>query len=271
MNARFLPKYRAAFGICALFVALAALGRALAPYDPHRLDLRASFAAPSTAHWLGTADNGVDLLSALLYGAQRSAIVALSTVALSLSVGVLIGVVAAVRGGTLDFVLMTVADWVQSFPGLVLNVAIFATVKDPNLWHLVGALSLHGWVLFARLARAEALTIRSTTFIEAAHALGIPGWRVWLFHFIPNLAAPQLVQASNAVGHVIIAESTLSFLGVGPSSSLSWGLLLDQGLGVLLVHPHITLITAGLIAVVALAFNVAGDGLRKTWLLSSGS
>jgi peptide/nickel transport system permease protein len=248
------------------FAFLAFFGASLAPYSPHAHNLLRAFAAPSSAHWFGTADNGVDIFSFMLYGAQRSGFVAFFSVGISLGVGAVLGMIAALKEGAIETIIRTLADWVQSFPALILNVAMLSIVRKPSAWHVIAALSFHGWPMFARLAYAQVLSLRSSLFIEAARALALPPWRIGLFHFVPNLAAPLLVQAAAGLGHAVVAESTLSFFGVGGSETPSWGTLLDQGLGVMLVYPHLMLISAGAIAFVALCFNLVGDELRLRWL-----
>tara|TARA_B100001750_G_scaffold246103_1_gene267451 strand:+ start:963 stop:1757 length:795 start_codon:yes stop_codon:yes gene_type:complete len=248
-----------------VLVALFALAALVGPWlaaDPGALDLDHQFELPSAAHLLGTADNGVDLLSAMLLGARLAATVALVVVGLSVSVGTLLGAWAGLRGGTFDLVLGGVMDLVQSFPGIVLNIAILALVAEPSLWHLIVALAVPGWVLYARLARAEALALRDREFVQAARVLGVPPRRILLRHILPNLAGPILIQATSAFGGVVLAESTLSFLGLGPATHVSWGALLDQGSGVLLRFPHVALVAGGAIALTVLGFNLTGDWLR---------
>lgn len=248
--------------IAATFFLMALVGPWIAPYAPRAIDLHHQYELPSARHWLGTGDNGVDLLSVLLHGARLAAEVALLTVGISLLVGVLWGTYAGLRGGYADHAVMGLADLVQAFPGIVLNIAILALVAEPGLWHLVLALSAPGWVLYARVARAQALTLRERDFVTAARALGYGRRRVVLRHVLPNLAGPLVVQATGGLGAAILAESTLSFLGLGPGTGVSWGALLDQGSAVLLRFPHVALLAGGVIAATVLGFNLAGDWLR---------
>jgi peptide/nickel transport system permease protein len=255
---------RPAFGVVVVFAfgALALLGPSLAPYAPDAIDLDHAWASPSARHLLGTADNGVDVWSVILHGARLAGTVALGSVGVALLVGTPLGTLAGYRGGRIDHVVTGLADLVQAFPAIVLNIAILALTARPGVVHVVVALAATGWVLFARLARAQALVLRETEFVNAARALGASEARVLARHVVPNLAGPLLVQASAAFGGAILAESTLSFLGLGPGVGASWGALLDQGSAVLLRFPHVALIAGGTIALTVLGFNLAGDWLR---------
>ena len=253
-----------AFGVASVLalLVLTVIGPIIAPYSPLHIDLAHEFELPSARHWLGTTDNGVDVLSALLYGARLSGVVALATVSVSLLVGGALGAYAGYRGGRVDMWVTGLCDLVQAFPSIVLNVAVLALTAEPGVWHLVLALIAHGWVLFARVARANALVLRQAEFVQAARALGLSELRVLARHVVPNLAGPLVVQATAALGGAVLAESTLSFLGLGPGASTSWGALLDQGSAVLLRFPHVALIAGGTIALTVYAANRAGDYLR---------
>jgi peptide/nickel transport system permease protein len=174
----------------------------------------------------------------------------------------LLGALAGLRGGLLDTLVMGLCDLLQAFPAVLLNIAILALVARPGVGHMVLSLSISGWVLYARLSRVEALALREREFVLAARALGARESRVLLRHLVPNLIGPLLVQATAGLGGVILMESTLSFLGLGPSDRISWGALLDQGSSVLLRFPHVALLSGGAIAWVVLCMNLAGDALR---------
>jgi peptide/nickel transport system permease protein len=251
-------------GVCVVLVfgVLALLGPALAPYAPAAIDLRAEYTLPSALHWLGTADNGVDVLSVLLHGARLAGEVALWSVGLSVLVGTALGALAGYRGGRTDYLVSGLADVVQAFPGIVLNVAILALVARPGVLHVVLALSASGWVLFARIARAQAMLLRETEFVGAARLLGASELHILVRHVAPNMLGPLVVQATAALGGAVLAESTLSFLGLGPGAAASWGALLDQGSAVLLRFPHVALIAGSTIAITVLGFNLAGDYAR---------
>jgi peptide/nickel transport system permease protein len=261
------PRGTELFGVLSVagFLLLALCGPWLAPYSVLAIDLAHEFALPSARHWLGTGDNGVDILSTLLHGARLSGVVAVGTVGASLLIGASLGTFAGYRGGRVDHFVTGLCDVVQAFPSIVLNVAVLALTARPGILHLLLALIVHGWVLFARVARANALVLRNAEFVQAARALGVSELRVLLRHLLPNLAGPLVVQATAALGGAVLAESTLSFLGLGPGAAASWGALLDQGSAVLLRFPHVALIAGGTIALNVYGANRAGDFLRD-WL-----
>lgn len=248
--------------VVAVFFAVAIAGPVVAPHDPLAIDLAHQYEPPSWEHPFGTGDNGIDILSAILHGARLAAVVGLLVVGISLFAGTLLGAVAGYRGRLSDHAVTGVADLVQAFPAIVLNIAILALVEKPGLEHLVIALVVSGWVLYARVARAQTLSLRERDFVIAARALGMPEHRIVWRHVIPNLAGPLVVQATAGLGAAILAESTLSFLGLGPGKSVSWGALLDQGSAVLLRFPHVALFAGGAISITVLGFNLAGDWLR---------
>lgn len=247
---------------CLAFFLLAALGPLVIGTSPEALDLAHAYALPSPAHWLGTTDNGVDLLSALVQGARLAAVISVSVVGISCIGGGLLGAIAGLFGGRIDACIIGLADLLQAFPAVLLNIALLSLVARPGVFHVVLSLSVTGWVLYARLARAEALSLREREFVQAARALGFSERRVLLRHVVPNLLSPLVVQATAGFGGAILMESTLSFLGLGPARAVSWGALLDQGSAVLLRFPHVALLVGAAIAATVLAFNLAGDWVR---------
>lgn len=255
---------RIPFGILLViaFFALAIFGPDLAPYDPLAIDLEHEFEGPSRLHPLGTGDNGIDILSALLYGARLAGIVSLVVVGVSVALGTALGAWAGYRGMLTDHVVTGIADLVQAFPAIVLNIAILALVAEPGLTHLIVALAANGWVIYTRISRAETLALKDREFVQAARALGMSTPRIIGRHILPNLFGPLVIQATSGMGVVILAESTLSFLGLGPGKAVSWGALLDQGSSVLLRFPHVALFAGSAIALTVLGFNLAGDWLR---------
>jgi peptide/nickel transport system permease protein len=248
--------------VVCVFVLIAVAGPWLAPQSPWAIDLDAQYQSPSASHLFGTGDNGVDVLSVLLYGARLSGLTALCSVLLSLLVGATLGALAGYRGGNTDHVVTGLADLVQAFPAVVLNIAILALVARPGILHVIIALSANGWVLFARLARAQTLLLRESEFVGAARLLGASETHILVHHIAPNALGPLCVQATSALGSAVLAEATLSFLGLGPGAAVSWGALLDQGSAVLLRFPHVALTAGGTIALTVLGFNLAGDFLR---------
>jgi peptide/nickel transport system permease protein len=243
-----------------VFVALFA--SALAPYDPNALHLPEQFTPPSRAHWLGTANNGIDVLSQMLFGARVSLLVAISAVSISLCVGSTLGALAGYAGGWLDEGLMRFVDVLLAFPGILL--AIFITsVLGPSLWNVIFALCFSGWTGYARLVRGQVQALREREFVQAARALGASPARIVFVHLLPNVAGPLLVQATFGLPGAILAEASLSFLGLGvPPGTPSWGALADEGCQYLLKAPHVALFPGLAIALTVLGFNFLGDALR---------
>lgn len=249
--------------VCVLFLLVASIGPLFVSTSPETIDLAHAYELPGRLHWLGTADNGVDLAAALVHGARLAALISLSVVALSLSLGGALGALAGLRGGKFETAVMALCDLLQAFPAVLLNIALLSVVARPSVEHVVLSLSVSGWVLYARLARAEVLSLREREFVSAARALGASETRVLFVHLVPNLFGPLLVQATTGFGGVILMEATLSFLGLGPARAVSWGALLDQGSSVLLRFPHVALMSGFAIASVVLGFNLAGDAVRE--------
>lgn len=264
MKAARSRRARPPFGVVVvtLFLCVGVVGPWIAPHAPDAIDLHAEYRLPSAEHWLGTGDNGVDVLSVILYGGRIALLVGLGSVLTSLVVGASLGAIAGYRGGRVDHAITGLADLVQAFPAIVLNIAILALVARPGILHVVLALSSNGWVLFARLARAQTLSLRESEYVAAARVLGASARHIVLRHIAPNLLGPLLVQATGALGGAVLAESTLSFLGLGPGTAASWGALLDQGSAVLLRFPHVALIAGGTIALTVLGWNLTGDWLN---------
>lgn len=252
------------FGLCvaALWIAVALLAPVLAPHGPWDIDLASELAGPSARHWLGAGENGIDVLTHVLYGARVSLIVSLFAVLLSAGIGVVLGGIAGYAGGLVDEGLMRVVDVLLAFPGILLAIFITA-VMGPSLMNVVFALTVTGWTGYARLMRGQLLTLREREYVQAARVLGAGHSRILFRHLLPNAAGPLLVQATFAVPGVILAEASLSFLGLGvPPGTPSWGALVDQGTQYLLVAPHIALFPGIALAIVVLGFNFLGDALR---------
>src|ERR1044071_1615669 len=248
--------------IVLLLVATALFAPALAPYDPLAQNLDQDLRVSSREHWLGTDKLGRDILSRTIYGGRVSLLVGLSTVALSLIVGVAVGSLAGYFGGWTDQLLMRLVDILMAFPGILLAIA-FTAVLGPGLHHVVLALGLIGWTGYARLVRGEILSLREKEFVHAAAALGGSPLRVVLRHLLPNVLPALLVQATFGVAAAIIAEGSLSFLGLGAEPPTpSWGAMLNEGRQFILVAPHLTAYPGLAITVTVLALNLAGDGLR---------
>jgi len=247
----------------AVLLALALAGAAaplLAP-DPYATDLGARLAPPRSAHALGQDSLGRDVLARVLYGTRNSLAVGATVVALSLLVGVAIGAAAGYLGGWFDEAAARVIDVLLAFPGLLLAIAL-AAVLGPSLANVVLALSLLGWTGYARLARAEVAALRQREFVQAAEALGARPGRIVVCHLLPLAAPVLIVQATFGMAGAIVAEASLSFLGLGtPPPLASWGAMIDEGRPFLLVAPHVVVWPGLALAATVLALQLAGDGL----------
>jgi peptide/nickel transport system permease protein len=259
-----LRGFGARFGltVAAVWVFTAAAAPLLAPSSPKAIDLLADLQRPSARHWLGAGENGIDVLTHLLYGARVSLVVSVSTVALSALVGTLVGGVAGYFRGWLDEVLMRSTDVLLAFPGILLAIFITA-VLGPSLANVVFALTFTGWTGYARLFRGQVLTLRQREYVQAARALGASGRRILGRHILPNAAGPLIVQATFGIPGAILAEASLSFLGLGvPPGTPSWGALVDQGTQYLLIAPHIAVFPGLALVLTVLGLNFLGDALR---------
>lgn len=246
-------------------VVLWALASVLGPWVPTHTDavvLERMLAPPAAASWMGHDELGRPLSWRLLSGAGTSFLVALSVVSLSLLVGTLLGTFSAWCGGVVDHVLVRVIDVFLAFPGILLAIAL-AGILGPGIENVVFALSVVGWVGFARLARAQTLSLKHAEHVRAAVALGATGPGVIYRHVLPLLAAPLIVEATFAVAAVIISEAGLSFLGLGVQPpQASWGSIIREGTRYMLVAPHLVVIPALTLSAVVLAVNLLGDRLR---------
>lgn len=234
----------------------------IAPYDPTTQVLAENLAPPSARHVLGQDKLGRDILARVVYGTRVSLAVGVVTVAVSLAIGATIGALAGFAGGWIDELVMRGVDVLLAFPGLLLAIA-FTAVLGPSLRNVVLALCLLGWTGFARVARGEIVRLREREFVEAARALGVPERRILVRHLVPLLATPLLVQATFGMAAAIVAEASLSFLGLGAQPpTASWGAMLNDGRAFVLVAPHLTIFPGLAILVTVLALNFLGDGLR---------
>jgi peptide/nickel transport system permease protein len=245
-----------------ILFAIAVLGPFLAG-DPLTIHLSDALAGPSLHHPLGCDALGRDLLARTLWGARISVGVAAAVVAASLLIGACVGAVAAMAGGPVDEALMRSVDILLAFPGILLAIAL-AAILGPGLLDLVIALAAMGWTGYARLVRGEILALRQRDYIQAARVLGASPRRLLLSHLLPAVAAPLTVQASFGFAGIIVAEATLSFLGLGiPPPQPTWGAMLDEGRAFLLVAPHLTTVPGVAIGASVLGFNFLGDGLAR--------
>jgi peptide/nickel transport system permease protein len=253
---------RLAFLVVAGAAAFAVAGPWIIPSDPNAQQLALRLAGPSWGHPLGLDELGRDILARLAVGARVSLLVGLVVVSVSATVGVLVGAVAGYRGGFVDDALGRVMDVLLAFPGMLLAIALVA-VLGPSIGHVVIALGVIGWVGYARLVRGQVLKIREFEYVHAAQALGAPSLRILLRHVLPATLAVVTVQATLGMAGAVLAEASLSFLGLGVQPPTpSWGAMLDAGRSHLLDAPHLAIAPGAAIAFMVLSFNLAGDVLR---------
>lgn len=260
------PTGRLGFCLTLLLVAVALATPLLAPADPTAQNLQTRLASPSAAHWFGADELGRDILSRVIYGTRVSMLVSVSVVLGAGIVGLLIGSLAGYFGGWLDRLINIIfINAFLSFPGILLAIA-FAAFLGPGLGKVILALVITGWAGYARLARAQVLQAREMEYVLAARSLGASNTRVLARHIFPNILQPVLVQATIAMAGAILAESTLSFLGVGVLAPMpSWGSMLNDARSHLFDAPHLVLFPALAVMTAVLAFNLLGDALRD-WL-----
>ena len=255
----------AALGVLllAVFLVCAVFAPWLAPQDPAQLDLGGRLLPPGHGHWLGTDALGRDILSRTLYGARISLVVAISVVSLSLAIGLVAGLAAGFYGGWTDTVLnVYVTNAFLALPGILLAIA-FVAFLGPGIFNLILALSISGWVGYARLVRAQVMAVKEREFVEAARALGASDLRILCRHILPNIVQPLIVQAAIGMAGAVLAEATLSFLGLGvPPPAASWGSMLNDGRSHLFDSPHLVIFPALAVMLAVLSFNFIGDALR---------
>jgi len=245
-----------------LFCLMAIFADALAPYDPIQIFRGMRGVGPSWEHPLGFDHVGRDLLSRVIFGSRPALIIGLGASALTVLIGVMIGTVSGYLGGWIDMVLSRITDTLMAFPLFVLLI-LLAAIIGPGLGTTLVVIGVTGWARFARVVRAEVLSLRERDFIMAARALG--GQDLWIMwqHIVPNVLGPVIVLATLGVGMVIILEAALSFFGLGiPPPSPSWGGILADGRAFILMFPHISIAPGVMIVLIVLAFNFLGDGLR---------
>ncbi len=226
------------------------------------IDLGAILATPSSHHWFGADDLGRDILTRTLRGVEISFVVAVVVTLVTMSLGVLVGLLAGFYGGKIDRMLMQVTDIFLAFPGILLAIA-FAAVLGPGMVNLMIALCITGWVSYARLTRGQTLVLRSRQHVVAAESLGASVPRLLIKHILPLLGSILIVEATYSLASIMIAEASLSFLGLGiQAPNASWGAMLRDGVRYMLVAPHYVLIVGLSLMSLILAINLLGDQLR---------
>jgi peptide/nickel transport system permease protein len=263
---RRLAKQYLAFAGCmvlAIFLLCAILSPWLAPHDPAQLNLTARLLPPSAAHWFGTDELGRDVLSRTLYGARVSLTVAATVVTLSLVLGVTLGMLAGFYGGLTDTIVnVYLGNAFLALPGILLAVTIVAFL-GPSLANLILALALAGWVNYARLVRAQVLSVKQREYGQAARSLGASDLHLMFRHILPNILQPLLVQAAVGMAAAVLAEATLSFLGLGVQPPTpTWGGMLNDARSHMFESPYLMFFPATALALCVFSFNLIGDGLR---------
>jgi peptide/nickel transport system permease protein len=245
-----------------VFWVLAAIVANLVGFQPNQIHLDLILAKPSFGHLFGFDDLGREILPRLLAGAQVSLLVVVLVTTITASVGVMLGLVSGYYGGWVDRTLMQITDVFLAFPGILLAIA-FAAVLGAGLSNLILALCVTSWVGYARLTRAQVLSLRQRQHVMAAESLGASTLRIMLNHMLPLLAAPLLVEATYSMASLVIAEASLSFLGLGiQAPNASWGAMLRDGVRYMLIAPHYVLAVGLSLMSLVLAVNVLGDRLR---------
>jgi peptide/nickel transport system permease protein len=252
------------FVLAMLFLFLGLFGPELAWMNPTTQDLSLRLTGPGLSHPFGMDHLGRDLFSRVLYGARISMIVGFTVTIISMCLGVVIGMIAGMKGGWLDDLIMRMVDILLAFPGLLLAIAMVA-VLGPNIRNVTIALCVQGWVGYARLARGQVLSVKNNEYVQAARSLGANPMRIMFRHLLPNILAPIIVQATLGMAGVIIAEAGLSFLGLGVQPpNPSWGGILNAGVDYFRDGAHMTVFPGLAIMMVVLGLNFLGDGLRDS-------
>ena len=245
-----------------MFVALAAFAPWIAPQDPIATSWTAIRKAPSAEHWMGTDEVGRDVLSRVIYGTRASLLAGLASVSISLLLGVPIGLAAGFLGGFTDGLISRITDAFLACPFLILAIAL-AAFLGPSLTNAMIAIGVSATPIFVRLTRAQVINIKVEDYIEAARAVGNPPWRIALRHVMPNILAPLIVQATLAIAAAVIAEASLSFLGLGQQPPApSWGSMLNTAKNYVDNSPWMAVWPGVSIFLLVVSFNLLGDGLR---------
>lgn len=252
--------------VLGLILGLATLGPLVFSGDPHGFDLTVSqdLQAPGTAFWFGSDDLGRDLFLRCVHAARISLMVGSAAMLVALLIGCGIGLLAGYVGGWVDGILMRLVDVLMGLPMLMVLLIVQAIFK-PGMGSVILIIGVSGWMGIARLVRAETMSLRERNFVLVARARGLSEWRVALRHILPNAMRPVLVSAFLGIGHAILTESVLSFLGLGiQPPNVSWGGLLNNSLSFIREAPWMTLFPGGLIALTIFSLQLVGDGLRNS-------
>ncbi|WP_414696280.1 ABC transporter permease [Paraburkholderia sp.] len=262
--ARFMRNRAAVFGavLVALIVVMALFAPWLTQYDPVQASFMTVRQAPSAVHWFGTDELGRDVLSRLLYGARASLLAGVVSVGIAVALGVPLGLIAGYFGGLVDGVISRIADALLSIPFLILAIALGAFL-GPSLTNAMAAIGISAMPRFIRLTRGQAISVKAEDYVEGARAIGLDHTSIMLRYILPNVLPPIIVQASLTVASAIIAEASLSFLGLGQlPPSPSWGSMLNTAKDFVSQAPWMSIFPGIAIFLAVLGFNLLGDGLR---------
>jgi ABC-type dipeptide/oligopeptide/nickel transport system permease subunit len=255
--------------LLALIIICGVFASVLAPYDYSKQDLNMIKKPAGNGHLLGTDDLGRDVFSRLLYGARISLVVAFFVEIFVVSLGLLVGLTAGFKGGKTDTILMRVTEVMLAFPEILLAILLLGTLgagsakTEVSLMLVILALGLTGWPSLARLVRGQVLSLRKREFVEAARAMGATNSRIILKHILPNLLSPLLVAVTVDVANVVLAEATLSFLGIGIQPPFpSWGRMISDALRDYRSDPRLLICPSIILSLTVLSLNFLGDGLR---------
>jgi peptide/nickel transport system permease protein len=261
---RLLRRPAAVFGLVVVlaFVVIAVFAPFVAPFDPIATNWGTIRKPPSGLYWFGTDENGRDLLSRIVFGARASLLAGVVSVSISIAIGLPLGMLAGYVGGWIDNVISRVTDAMLACPFLILAIAM-AAFLGPSLTNAMIAIGISATPAFIRLTRGATLNAKVEDYVEAARAVGNPHWRIAARHLLPNILPPIMVQATLAIAAAIIAEASLSFLGLGQQPPApSWGSMLNNAQRFIGQAPWMALFPGAAIFLVVLAFNLLGDGLR---------
>jgi peptide/nickel transport system permease protein len=248
--------------IVLVLVVLAVLAPVIAPWDPHKPDIRKILDPPSLKHWLGTDSLGRDVLSRMLYGARVSLAVGFVSVGIATMIGLVLGSTAGYKGGVVDAAVMRLVDLMLVFPRFFLLLAVLAFLR-PSIWTIMAVIGLTGWMGVARLVRAEFLALKEREFVVWSQSIGASGVRIVWRHILPNAMAPVLVAMTLGIPAAILTESGLSFLGLGVQPPYAtWGNILNEGKDAIELAWWLSVYPGLSILLTVLSYNLLGEGIR---------
>ncbi len=255
-------RFTAGFFVLILWGVLLIFAPIISPLQSYDLDLSLRMQSPSWEHFLGCDKNGGDVLTSILFGGRLCLMIAFLSVAISSAIGTVIGILCGYYRGKIDYFFMRVVDILMAFPGILLAIALTA-VMGPSFYNIIFAISLTGWTSYSRLIRAQVMSLTEREYVIGAKALGAFDFRIIRKHIFPGLISPLMIQATFSIAGVILVESSLSFLGLGPQENiLTWGALLSDGRTVIEEAPHLSIFPGVAIMSIVLSLNFLGDALR---------